>query len=191
MWRFCIAATAFEGSPPGRFSRLFPAKSRILPRISPARARPLQRPVVPRPPISFLIGQVSRGHLSGGLDVYRFALTIGAVGILSTCLAHLEIAQGQRSTSLGHPGTSWVRTSDGWERSDLLWLESRPFVRPALHPLLVAGFQLSASLFALIAFPSSGCRLGAGATRAARFSRPGRKRPVPRSESGSRRITAG
>ncbi|MCH2113529.1 MAG: hypothetical protein MK171_01270 [Pirellulales bacterium] len=97
--------------------------------------------------------------------MYRFVLTISAVGILGICLAHLEVAQGQRSTLLGHSRTSWVRTSDGWEPSDFLWLESRPFVRPALHPLLVAGFQLSASLFALIAFPSTGCRFGAPATR--------------------------
>ncbi|MCG8451385.1 MAG: hypothetical protein MI725_17605 [Pirellulales bacterium] len=86
--------------------------------------------------------------------MYRCLLTIAAVAMLSCCFAHLEKAQGQRQIAAGDARTMWVRTVDGWENSELLWLESSRFVAPSLHPTLVAGFQLSASLFVLIAFPS-------------------------------------
>ena len=50
--------------------------------------------------------------------------------------------------------SNWVRTADGWEPSGVLRVESRPATKDPLHPLLVASFQLGASLFALLAFPS-------------------------------------
>jgi hypothetical protein len=48
----------------------------------------------------------------------------------------------------------WVRTIEGWERSDL-WGAPDPFV-PQLHPLVVAAGQGFVSLFALVACPGTG-----------------------------------
>lgn len=96
--------------------------------------------------------------LLGAALLYRFVLTTAAVAMLSYCLAHFESARGQRHMVGGPAEASWVRTSDGWAHGESLWPAQRPSVRPTLHPLLVAGFQLSASLFVLVAFPSSAGR---------------------------------
>jgi len=48
----------------------------------------------------------------------------------------------------------WVRTSDGWESSAVLRMEPFEPAEPAVHPGLIATFQLGVSLFALLAFPS-------------------------------------
>ena len=42
---------------------------------------------------------------------------------------------------------------DGWEPSIVLQKSSQPKALPTLHPLLVASFQLTFSVFALMAFP--------------------------------------
>ena len=85
----------------------------------------------------------------GDLSLFRPLLTISAVAAISCCIAHFERAQGQQSTT-----STWVRTVDGWEPSGVLDVEPRPSEAINLHPALVASFQLGASLFALLAFPS-------------------------------------
>jgi hypothetical protein len=65
-------------------------------------------------------------------------------------------AQGQREVfATDSHGATWIRTVDGWEPSHVLEPPTDPATPPALHPLIVAGFQLSASLLALLAFPES------------------------------------
>ncbi len=91
--------------------------------------------------------------------MYQSVLTLAAVVALSSVIASLDNAQGQRQVLSQSPGLSWVRTTDGWEDHELLWSEYGPTENPALHPLLVATFQLSASLFVLVAFPSAPRRM--------------------------------
>lgn len=79
--------------------------------------------------------------------MYRSLVTIVAVAAISCFLVKLQHAQGQLP--------DWVRTADGWEPSGVLLVESRPLETPELHPLLVASFQLGASVFVLLAFPGS------------------------------------
>jgi hypothetical protein len=50
-------------------------------------------------------------------------------------------------------GAEWVRTADGWESRDVLEPYQTPSP-PAVHPLVIAAFQLLASLFFLTAFPA-------------------------------------
>ena len=85
----------------------------------------------------------------GRIALFRPLITISTVAAISCFLAHLENAQGQLPVA-----TAWVRTADGWEPSGVLRVERRPTEVSPVHPLLVAGFELGASLFALIAFPS-------------------------------------
>ncbi|MEX0939311.1 MAG: hypothetical protein WDZ59_15720 [Pirellulales bacterium] len=47
----------------------------------------------------------------------------------------------------------WVRTAQGWEDANR-WQRVLYRHRPALHPAVVAGVQLFASLMALLAFPA-------------------------------------
>ena len=63
------------------------------------------------------------------------------------------ISSGERAAGLATAANDWVRTADGWE--------SRQAVEPAetssrlaVHPAVVAGIQLGASLFFLVAFPA-------------------------------------
>jgi hypothetical protein len=60
--------------------------------------------------------------------------------------------------------TQWVRTVDGWESRAVVepYDPPRP---PAIHPFVIAGLQLLASLFFLAAFPArvSVVRQSAGA----------------------------
>jgi hypothetical protein len=87
----------------------------------------------------------------------RPLVTIAAVALLSGLLSQWQLAQGQKEVVAGRSdGTTWVRTVDGWERSSVLQPQPEPATPPALHPLLVAGFFLSASLLALLAFPGTG-----------------------------------
>ncbi|MDZ4659118.1 MAG: hypothetical protein SH868_16215 [Bythopirellula sp.] len=78
----------------------------------------------------------------------RSLFVITTVAALSGLLSHLESAQAER-----HTNAAWVRTVDGWEPSTVLTSNSLSEGSPALHPLLVAGFQLGASVFVLLAFP--------------------------------------
>jgi hypothetical protein len=70
--------------------------------------------------------------------VLRSLLIIAVVAAIATGLSRLEHAHSQISTV----SPAWVRTVDGWEPSS-----------PVVHPALVAGFQLGASVFVLLAFP--------------------------------------
>jgi hypothetical protein len=54
----------------------------------------------------------------------------------------------------GEVSTQWVRTSDGWQRSDALVAKSSGWT-PRLHPLVVAAGQALFAIFALVAAPSS------------------------------------
>ncbi len=96
--------------------------------------------------------------------MYRAFATIAAVAVLSGFLAHLEHAQGERVEA-----GRWVRTADGWEPSGVLRAESHTPAAPELHPLLVAGFLLGASIFALLAFPNR--KMPAKRTRRVRVRR--------------------
>ena len=86
----------------------------------------------------------------------RFLLTLGAVATLSYAAIHLEHAQAERN-----PLPDWVRTVDGWEPASVLSTEVAPAL-PSLHPFVVAGFQLGASVFVLLAFPGTATQQGTG-----------------------------
>lgn len=83
--------------------------------------------------------------------VLRSLLIIATVATLSGFLSHLEFAKADRQVQTAIP--AWVRTVDGWEPSSVLTAETGGEISPALHPLLVAGFLLAASVFVLLAFP--------------------------------------
>lgn len=77
----------------------------------------------------------------------RSLLTILIVACLAALIARAEQASG----GARHP--QWVRTKAGWETRAAI--DARPAsLLPAVHPGLVALFQLGVSTFALIAFPS-------------------------------------
>ncbi|QDT01438.1 hypothetical protein [Adhaeretor mobilis] len=50
--------------------------------------------------------------------------------------------------------SDWIRTSDGWERREVLFRQPQVPLPTLPHPGLIAAFQIGLSLFALIAFPS-------------------------------------
>ena len=86
----------------------------------------------------------------------RCVVTVTAVALLSWLLSQWQQAQGQREVAaVRADGTTWVRTVDGWEPSIVLESQPEPATPPTLHPLLVASFQLTASLLALLAFPEA------------------------------------
>ena len=80
--------------------------------------------------------------------MFRSLSIIAIVAGISTVISGWEHAQADR-----HIGNDWIRTVDGWEPSAVLDAQLVPSVPPALHPGLVAGFVLGASLFVLLAFP--------------------------------------
>ena len=89
------------------------------------------------------------------VPLVRSVVIILSVALLSGLLSHFQQAQGERElASASGASPEWVRTVDGWEPSRALLAESNPALPPTLHPLLVASFQLTASLFALLAFPA-------------------------------------
>lgn len=77
----------------------------------------------------------------------RAILTILLVAGLAALIACLENAGGRESPD------DWLRTVDGWQRRQVVELPPRE-PQTQLHPSLVAGFQLSASILALAMFPS-------------------------------------
>lgn len=84
----------------------------------------------------------------GAHAVRRSLLTLLIVAGISGLLS-----QGERAAGVSGSGEQWVRTSAGWEPRR--YLEARgPAVPSALHPAVVAAFQLGASLFFLTAFPT-------------------------------------
>lgn len=48
------------------------------------------------------------------------------------------------------PATVWRRTRDGWEHKDRVLVAGPPF-RPALHPALIAAFEVLLSATAMLA----------------------------------------
>jgi hypothetical protein len=75
--------------------------------------------------------------------------TILAVAAISGWISYGERASGDLRS-----GADWVRTADGWERRTALTVESEsPSRFAAVHPGLVAAFQLTASLLVLVAIP--------------------------------------
>lgn len=101
------------------------------------------------------------------VPLVRSVVIILSVALLSGLLSHLQQAQGERElASASAASPKWIRTVDGWEPSRVLLPESDPALPPVLHPLLVASFQLTASLFALLAFPAA--RVLAGDRKARR-----------------------
>ena len=81
------------------------------------------------------------------LALRRSLLTILIVAALSAWISHGERAAGVS------PGNEWVRTADGWESRRALELPE-PSTPPPVHPAVIAAFQLGASLFFLLAFPT-------------------------------------
>lgn len=76
----------------------------------------------------------------------RSILVILTVAALSSWIARAQQAAGQT-----HSPTDWIHTADGWESRSVL--AARPAPLPAIHPGLIAAFELMASLLALATFP--------------------------------------
>ncbi len=89
----------------------------------------------------------------------RMLLTLCAVATLSYAASNMEYAGADRPTL-----PNWVRTVDGWEPASVLSTELDHATLPTLHPFLVAGFELGASVFVLLAFPGNATK-GAGEKR--------------------------
>ena len=71
------------------------------------------------------------------------------------------ISRGERAASIAE-ASDWVRTADGWEVRAVIE-PYEPSAPPPVHPAVVAGLQLGASLFFLVAFPAR-VRVLSGAT---------------------------
>ena len=63
------------------------------------------------------------------------------------------INSGERAAGDTAYAADWVRTIDGWESRAVLEPYDPP-TPPAVHPAVIAAFQLLASLFFLAAFPA-------------------------------------
>jgi hypothetical protein len=76
------------------------------------------------------------------------------------------ISRGEHAAGLSGGPTDWVRTADGWESRTAVepYEVSAP---PAVHPAVIAAFQLGASLFFLVAFPARVTALSARNSSAA------------------------
>jgi hypothetical protein len=83
------------------------------------------------------------------IPVLRALFIIGTVAAVAAGLNRLEHVHSQISTV----SPAWVRTVDGWEPSSVLRTMPAVEYSPAVHPALVASFQLGASVFVLLAFP--------------------------------------
>ncbi|MBA3483674.1 MAG: hypothetical protein H0T51_17840 [Pirellulales bacterium] len=77
----------------------------------------------------------------------RSLLTILTVAAISGW-----ISRGERAASVAE-ASDWVRTADGWEVRQMVE-PYEPSVPPPVHPAVIAGLQLGASLFFLVAFPA-------------------------------------
>jgi hypothetical protein len=71
--------------------------------------------------------------------------------ILSVAALSYWIARAERAAGESGPLTDWIHTADGWESRSVLAARQAPL--PAIHPGLIAAFELMASLLALAAFP--------------------------------------
>jgi hypothetical protein len=76
-----------------------------------------------------------------------------AVAALSAWIASAEHAPSVAAAPAAHGSAEdWIRTADGWERRAAL--NPGPRVLPSsIHPGVLAGFQVVASLLALLVFP--------------------------------------
>ena len=101
-----------------------------------------------RRPTLLRFSSITRAPFLRNSTLLRSLVIIAAVAAISTVLSHMEHAHSQMPTA----SPAWVRTIDGWEPSSVLTSDSLSST-PVLHPLLVASFQLGASIFVLIAFP--------------------------------------
>jgi hypothetical protein len=88
-------------------------------------------------------------NTSGFTALFRSLVTILLVSAISGW-----ISSGERSAGQAAHATDWVRTVDGWESRRVVeaYERSAPL---AVHPAVIAGFQLLASLLFLAAFPAS------------------------------------
>jgi hypothetical protein len=77
----------------------------------------------------------------------RSLLTILTVAAISGWISH-----GERAASVAE-ASDWVRTADGWEVRQMVE-PYEPSSPPPVHPAVIAGLQLGASLFFLLAFPA-------------------------------------
>jgi hypothetical protein len=78
--------------------------------------------------------------------LFRSLVTILLVSAISSW-----ISSGERTAGHAAHATDWVRTVDGWEPRRVV----EPFelsAPPAVHPALIAGFQLLASRLFMAAF---------------------------------------
>lgn len=94
-----------------------------------------------------------------GIGILLFVVTVSGV------LARFESTSAQPVTPV-----EWVRTVDGWEPTGVLSAPDQSS-GAVLHPLLVGGFQLAASVMALVAFSQAGFRRLAHAERPANIYR--------------------
>jgi hypothetical protein len=94
-----------------------------------------------------LTGRAESDAKAAALPIVRSILGITlmllGVGMLS---CRVEGLAGARSVV---PAVQWVRTTNGWERTDM-WQEPPAHV-PRLHPLVVAAGQGLASVLSLVA----------------------------------------
>jgi len=94
--------------------------------------------------------------------VRRFLITLLTVCCLAGVVQQFENAYLLRAQGEGDLGygiatlgpSDWVRTSDGWERREVLFRQPQVPLPVLPHPGLIAAFQVGLSLFALLAFPS-------------------------------------
>ena len=83
----------------------------------------------------------------GYAPLKRSLLTILTVAAISGW-----ISRGERAASIAAEASDWVRTTDGWEVRQVVE-PYEPWAPPPVHPAVIAGLQLGASLFFLVAFP--------------------------------------
>jgi hypothetical protein len=80
-------------------------------------------------------------------------LIVLAVAALSSWIASAEhVPPVAAAPAAARPASEWIRTTAGWERRGAL--TPGPIIPPVnIHPGVVAGLQLTASLLALMIFP--------------------------------------
>lgn len=76
------------------------------------------------------------------------ALLLLMLPLTGQLAARSETEPTALATPVAH--TDWVRTTRGWEKLDTS--RSEPSTRELIHPAIVAGGQLLASLLALVAW---------------------------------------
>ncbi len=77
--------------------------------------------------------------------IIGISLLLLGFGMLSCRVEGLAVREPERA-----PASQWVRTIDGWERSDR-WAVT-PVREPAVHPFVVAAGQGLVAVMALVAF---------------------------------------